>query len=72
VRSGILARDLSSPAAGDLPTLSVCGRPGALSIFAAFLIRTVAGGVFIRTRSLVRKAVMTTGSEARSTPCVWR
>lgn len=45
------------------PTLSVCGLLEPLSTFAAFLIRTVAGGVFITNVKLLSAyAVMTTGT----------
>ncbi|MBS1162930.1 MAG: hypothetical protein H6R03_826 [Burkholderiaceae bacterium] len=74
VRSGILALAISSAwARVILPTLSVWGRCEPFSILAAFLIRMVAGGVFItKVKLLSAKAVITTGiGRPGSTPCVW-
>ena len=46
-----------------LPTLSVCGRGLPFSIFAAFLMSTVAGGVFMmKVKLLSAYAVITTGT----------
>ena len=63
VRSGCLAFAISSACARvSLPTLSVCGFDEPLSTFAAFLISTVAGGVFITNVKLLSAyAVITTG-----------
>src|SRR3954469_284064 len=63
VRSGILVLAISSACARViLPTLSECGVFEPLSIFAAFLIRIDAGGVFMmKVKLLSAKAVITTG-----------
>src|SRR5205085_680672 len=63
VRSGVFNLAISSACARvSLPTLSVCGLGLPLSTFAAFMISTVAGGVFItNVKLLSAKAVMTTG-----------
>src|SRR6267154_4333319 len=55
------------------PTLSVCGLLEPLSTLAAFLIRTVAGGVFMmNVKLLSANAVITTGTgRPGSRPCVW-
>src|SRR6266702_2425517 len=64
VRSGILALAISSACARViLPTFSVCGVLLPLSIPAAFLISTVAGGVLtMKLKLLSAYAVITTGS----------
>src|SRR6185436_19938992 len=64
VRSGILALAISSACARViLPTLSVLGRALPFSIFAALLISTLAGGVFItKVKLLSWYAVITTGT----------
>src|ERR1044071_925719 len=56
-----------------LPTLSLFGRALPLSIFAAFLMRIVAGGVFMmKVKLLSAYAVITTGSgRPGSIFCVW-
>ena len=63
VKSGIFIFAISSACARvNLPTLSVCGLGLPLSILAAFLMRTVAGGVFMmKVKLLSSKAVITTG-----------
>src|SRR5215216_2098856 len=63
VRSGCLDFAISSAwARVSLPTLSVCGLLLPLSIFAAFLMSTVAGGVFMMNVKLLSAyAVMITG-----------
>src|SRR5215469_10269662 len=63
VRSGIFAFAMSSACEREiLPTLSVCGLLDPLSTLAAFLISTVAGGVFItKVKLLSANAVITTG-----------
>src|SRR5450830_940779 len=63
VKSGALVLAISSACARViLPTLSVWGRGEPLSILAAFLIRIVAGGVFItKVKLLSANAVITTG-----------
>src|SRR5256886_642141 len=63
VRSGVFNLAISSACTRvSLPTLSVCGLGLPLSTFAAFMINTVAGGVFItKVKLLSAKAVMTTG-----------
>jgi hypothetical protein len=55
------------------PTLSVWGRGLPLSIFAAFLMRIVAGGVFMmKVKLLSAYAVITTGiGRPGSSFCVW-
>ena len=57
----------------SLPTLSVCGLLLPLSTFAAFLISTVAGGVFMmNVKLLSANAVITTGiGRPGSIFCVW-
>src|SRR5258708_1144545 len=64
VRSGILALAISSAWARVIfPTLSVCGVLLPDSIPAAFLMRTVAGGVLMMTLNLLSgEGLMTTGS----------
>src|SRR5690606_10042269 len=56
-----------------LPTLSVCGLAEPLVRPAAFLIRIVAGGVFMmKVKDLSAKAVITAGiGRPGSRPCVW-
>src|ERR1044071_4466761 len=56
-----------------LPTLSLLGRGLPLSIFAAFLMRIVAGGVFMmKVKLLSAYAVITTGiGRPGSSFCVW-
>src|SRR5687768_13077819 len=74
VRSGCLVLAISSAwSRVILPTLSVCGVFEPLSILAAFLISTVAGGVFItKVKLLSANAVITTGTgNPGSMPWVW-
>ena len=63
VRSGPLALAISSAwARVSVPTLSVCGLDEPFCTPAAFLMRTVAGGVFMmKVKLLSAKAVITTG-----------
>src|SRR6185437_2954537 len=73
VRSGCLVFAISSACARvSLPTLSAFGLLLPLSTFAAFLISTVAGGVFMTNVKLLSAyAVMITGiGRPGSTPCV--
>src|SRR5260364_287370 len=64
VKSGILIFAISSAWARVIdPTLSVCGLGEPLSVLAAFLINTDAGGVLrIKLKLLSENAVMTTGT----------
>src|SRR4051794_12226862 len=74
VKSFILVLAISSAwALVILPTLFVCGVGEPLVMPAAFLIRIVAGGVFItKVNDLSAKAVITTGiGKPGSRPCVW-
>src|SRR5580765_491614 len=74
VRSGFFWVAISSTCLRViLPTLSVCGLAEPFCRPAAFLIRIVAGGVFItKVKDLSAKAVITTGiGRPGSTPCVW-
>src|SRR5690606_3929539 len=74
VRSGIFVLAISSAwARVILPTLSVLALGLPLVMPAAFLIRMVAGGVFItKVKLLSAKAVITTGiGRPGSTPWVW-
>ena len=74
VRSGIFGFAISSTCLRViLPTLSVWGLRAARSIPAAFLIRTVAGGVLMmNVKLLSANAVITTGSgRPGSTFWVW-
>src|SRR5450755_217857 len=74
VRSGVFILAISSAwARVSLPILSVCGLALPFSTLAAFLIRTVAGGVFItKVKLLSANAVITTGiGRPGSSFCVW-
>src|SRR4029077_4499554 len=73
VRSGIFVFAISSACARvNLPTLSALGRWLPLSTFAAFMMSTVAGGVFMMNVKLLSAyAVITTGiGSPGSTFCV--
>ncbi len=73
VRSGIFVFAMSSACSRvSLPTLSVCGFWLPFSTFAAFMMSTVAGGVFMMNVKLLSAyAVITTGiGRPGSTFCV--